>query len=192
LANRKIEMPSVHKLDSKQRGASLIEILVAMVVLTVGLVGSIALVAAAIGSNARSKSDSTSAALVHMFIGQISAVPISGPSPTVTDCAGNTSAIGTAGSPSGNGANLAADGTIDFTQQFSTVPVGYGVQYTVCNTSTGAQTLYDVRWNITTTPSRKEELVVVGAQLSGGNSSANARLYAPPVNVRTVVGNQGN
>lgn len=185
-------MPLAPKLDSKQRGTSLIEILVAMVVLTVGLVGSIALVATAIGSNARSRTDSTSASIAHMFLGQISALPIGGPSPTVTDCTGTTSTINTVGSSAGNGANLASNGTIDFTQDVSTVAGGYAVSYTVCNASTGAQTLYDVRWNITTTPSGKEELVVVGAQLAGGSSSANARLYAPPVNVRTVVGNQGN
>jgi Tfp pilus assembly protein PilV len=177
----------------RERGTTLIEMMIALLVLVVGLLGPIALVSIAVSSNARSKRDSTSAALAEMVIGQISTIPVGGAvtAVTITDCAGNSTTVDVSGTTSGSGANLTTSGNIDFTQSFSSVPSGYAVKYTVCGATSGTQFVYDVRWNVTLLPSGKEELVVVGAQ-PAGSASADAWLNALPVSLRTVVGNDGS
>jgi prepilin-type N-terminal cleavage/methylation domain-containing protein len=181
---------NVMKKIRKQKGTSLIELMLAMLVLGVGLVGSAAMTAVSIKSNSRSKNDSMSTAVAKMVIGQISAVPIGGAAVNITDCAGNTTAVTTTGTTSGAGASLTSSGIVDYTQSFSGVPTGYAMKYTACNTVNGTKAVYDVRWNITSIGSpAKEELVVVGARFLG--TSSNAQLFAPAVDLRTVVGNQG-
>lgn len=183
--------------NRKERGTSLIEMLIALVVLTVGLVGSMAIVGVAIGSNYRSKNDSASTALAEMVAGRISAVPVcaaacgAAATVTITDCAGNAHVLNVSGTAAGSGALLTASGNIDYVNQaWAAVPAGYGMQYIVCGVSTRTQTDYDVRWNIKVI-STDEAFVVVGAQLVRSNK-LKGQLYMPPVNVRTIVGNDGN
>jgi Tfp pilus assembly protein PilV len=167
--------------------------MIAMLVLTVGLIGSMALVSVSIGSNARSKKGSTSVALAEMIIGQISSIPVARgvTSVTITDCAGNNITVNTSGTAGGEGANLTTSGNIDFTQTFSSVTAGYGMRYVVCGVSNGMQSTYDVRWNVKLLPLHKQEFVTVGAQ-SIGSSTANPLASALPVSLRTVVGDDGN
>jgi Tfp pilus assembly protein PilV len=186
-------MRPVLKFAGADRGTSLIEMMIALLVLTVGLIGSMVLVSFAIGNNTRSKAGSTNATLAEMVIDQISAIPVGGgvTSVTATDCAGNSITINTSGTSAGSGANLTTSGNIDFTQSFGSVASGYAMTYTVCGVSSGAQRVYDVRWNVQLLPSGRAEFVVVGAKLSG-SSYGTALLNALPVNVRTIVGNDGN
>jgi hypothetical protein len=186
-------MRPVLKFVGTDRGTSLIELMIALLLLTVGLIGSMVLVSFAIGNNTRSKAGSTNAALAEMVIDQISAIPVGGgvTSVTANDCAGNSVTINTSGASTGSGANLTTTGNIDFTQSFGSVPSGYAMTYTVCSVSSGAQRVYDVRWNVQLLPSGRAEFVVVGAKLRG-SSFGNALLNALPVNLRTVVGNDGN
>jgi type II secretory pathway pseudopilin PulG len=176
----------------RERGSSLIEMLIAMLVLTIGLVGSMAVVGMAIGGNSRSKKDSTSAALAALILGRISSVPVGGGVATVTvkDCAGNTLTVATTGTGAGSGANLTSAGNIDFTQSFSGVTANYAMKYTVCGITNGIQTVYDVRWNIELLPSGKDEYVVAGAQALDTSGTGGER--APAVTIRTIVGNDGN
>jgi Tfp pilus assembly protein PilV len=190
-------MYRLYRLGRREQGTSLIEMMLAMLVLTIGLVGSMAVVSLAIGSNSRSKKDSTSAAVAEMVVSQIAGVCPNGPcsagntSVTLTDCGGNTWTIDTTGTTAGAGANLTSSGNIDFTQSYSSVTTNYAMKYTVCGVSNGTQTEYDVRWNVKLLPSGKEQFVVVGAQFLNSNSTSNARAFAPAVNVRTVIGNDG-
>lgn len=181
----------MRKSTKSERGSLLIEMMIAMLVLSIGLLSSLVMISASIKSNFRSKGDSTSAALAEMFIGQLSAVSATGSttSVSVTDCAGNTGTVNTTGATVG--ASLTSSGTVDFTQAFSAVPAGYRMKYTVCSVAAGSQTVYDVRWNITQLASGKENYIVVGVEPVGSNSN-NGSLYAVPVTVRTVAGNQGN
>jgi competence protein ComGC len=190
---QRIVMRRVLKFDSQERGTSLIEMMIALLVLTVGLIASMVLASFAIGNNTRSKTGSSSASMAEMVIDQISAIPVGGgvTSVTVTDCAGNTITIDTSGTSTGSGANLTTSGNIDFTESFASVPSGYAMKYTVCGVNTGAQRVYDVRWNVQLLPSGTAEFVVVGAELSG-SSYGTALLNALAVNLRTVVGNDGN
>jgi prepilin-type N-terminal cleavage/methylation domain-containing protein len=186
-------MPTVRQFASREHGTSLIELMVAISVLTVGLAGAIIIISLAIGSNLRTKKDTTSVALAQMVISQMAAVPVGGSTTTVTltDCAGNNATVNTSGTAAGSGANLTGSGNIDFSQSFGAVPAGYGMNYTVCSMTNGIRAVYDVRWNVRKLPSGKEEFVVVGAQSLNG-SSANGWLTALPVNVRTIVGNDGD
>jgi Tfp pilus assembly protein PilV len=171
--------------------------MIALLVLSVGLVGAVSLVSTAISANARSRRDSTSAALAEMVLGQLSAACPLGvcgggnATVTVTDCSGTNWSVTATGTAAGSGATLNAVGNIDYTVAYSAVPAGYAMQYTVCSVANNTRTVYDVRWNITTLPSGSEEYVVVGARALNSNNN-NVRIYAPPVSVRSLIGNDGN
>lgn len=190
-------MRRVQNTNRRLRGSSLIELMIAIVVLAVGLLGSMALVSVAIGGDYRSKNDSTSTALAEMVAEKISAVPVcksacgAAATVTVTDCAGNAHVIAVSGVAGGSGATLTANGTIDYSQAQAGVPANYGMLYAVCGQLNGTQGSYDVRWHITPMTSGDEEFVVVAAQLVGSNKGT-AIANAPAVNIRTIVGNDGN
>lgn len=184
---------SATKKFRKQRGTSLIELMIAMLVLGVGLLASAAMTAVSIKSNFRNRNDSTSTAVAQAVISQISSVPLGSgtTSVTVTDCAGNSTVVNTTGTQTGSGANLTTSGTIDYTQTYTSVPAGYRMQYASCNLVNGQRATYDVRVNIATVGAiGKEELVVVGTRFMGTANTV-SQAYAPAVNLRTVVGNQG-
>src|ERR1700756_2187711 len=78
------------KLARKERGMSLIELMIAMVVLLVGLVGSLALVATAVGNNKRSRLQGNSTIVAQMIAEKVSSVKATtSPLLTFSDCAGN-------------------------------------------------------------------------------------------------------
>jgi prepilin-type N-terminal cleavage/methylation domain-containing protein len=161
-----------------QSGLTLIELMIAMAVLSIGVVGSMALVIRAIGGDVASKQMSNSTALAQMVTERIMAVPVSNAGiVTITDCANtvfNVSAL--PGGPA-----VTASGSIDFSQ--ATVP-NYNMAYTDCDTA-GRQATYDVRWNVQAL-SGFANLLTVSAQLrSAGN---NRMIFAPVTTIRTIVG----
>jgi Tfp pilus assembly protein PilV len=183
-------MNALQKLKKRERGMSLIELMIAMVVLMVGVLAVMSLIAVAIGSNARNRRDSTGTMLAEMVLDQISAIPV-GASPStvsISDCATNSYTIESAGSPSGAGANLSGS-NIDFTQGAATITANYSMMYTVCGPSNDTRAVYDVRWNVQTITANSN-FVTVAARLR--NSGTDPRLFAIPVTLRTVVGNAGN
>src|SRR5579862_5470045 len=163
-----------------QRGMTLIELMIAMVVLLVGVVGSMALIAYAMGGNGRSKQQSNATVIAQMLTEKISSQrAILSNNLTVYDCTGNANTVFTA---AGGGA-LTSAGGVDFTQAAVT---GYQMYYTDCGTS-GRQMVYDVRWTITQ-PTTNTKLVIVSAQMKNAASTKNPSMYSPAVTVRTVVG----
>jgi competence protein ComGC len=96
---RGFEIRSLPEFAREEDGTSLIEMMIAILVLAIGLVGSANLAALAIRSNTMSRRDSTSAALAEMVIGQISALPVGGgvTSVTITDCAANSATVSASG-----------------------------------------------------------------------------------------------
>jgi Tfp pilus assembly protein PilV len=183
-------MNALQKLKKRERGMSLIELMIAMVVLMVGVLAVMSLIAVAIGSNARNRRDSTGTMLAEMVLDQISAIPV-GASPStvsISDCATNSYTIESAGSPSGAGANLSGS-NIDFTQGAATITANYSMMYAVCGPSNDTRAVYDVRWNVQTITANSN-FVTVAARLR--NSGTDPRLFAIPVTLRTVVGNAGN
>jgi prepilin-type N-terminal cleavage/methylation domain-containing protein len=176
--------------EKSQRGTSLIEVMIALVVLTVGVLGSMALPLVAISGNSRNRSDSTGTTLAGMVVDEISSMPVGGAtsSITVTDCAGNTHTINGSGTTSGAGANVTGS-SIDFSQSSSAITPGYSMMYTVCGNSTGTQTIYDVRWNVQTIRANSTSFVTVSARI--GSWNGRPQLFAIPTSLRTVVGNAG-
>jgi prepilin-type N-terminal cleavage/methylation domain-containing protein len=163
---------------SEQRGMSLIELMFAMVVLLVGVMGSMALIAYTIGGNSRSKQQSNSTVIAQMTIEKLSSQQAStNTNLTITDCTGASNTLYTAP----GGPTLASDGTEDFTQ---TAVTGYQMYWTDCGTS-GRQMIYDVRWTITA-PSTYTKLIIVSAKMKGAGTDS--KVFSLPVTVRTLLG----
>lgn len=172
---------------STQRGTSLIELMIASLVLTVGVLGCAVLIPIAIGTNSKNRQQSNSTVIAQMTMEKITSASASGSATlTITDCAGTANTINITGSTGGTGATLLSSGSIDFsqTQGSSGAPAGYYMSYTSCGTS-GRQSTYDVRWNIQT-PSNYVKLVTVSAKLQG--SGTNQILFSLPVTIRSMVG----
>ena len=172
---------------SSQRGTSLIELMIASLVLIVGVLGCAVLIPLAIGTNSKNRQQSNSTVIAQMTTEKISSASSAGSATlTITDCAGAASTINITGSTGGTGATLLSSGSIDFSQVqgSSSAPPGYYMSYTSCGTS-GRQSTYDVRWNIQT-PSSYVKLVTVSARLKGAGT--NAILFSLPVTIRSMVG----
>jgi prepilin-type N-terminal cleavage/methylation domain-containing protein len=179
-----------------QRGVTVIELMISMVVLAVGFGGLFVLIATTMSSNNRNSKDSSSSLLAQMVIEQISSQhPNSTATISVTDCAGNVWTIATAGgaSPNGTGAALATSSTnlsyggIDPTQAIASIPAGYAMQYVDC--STNVATTYDVRWNVMTVDGNYTRLVTASARPFAANSAhLGGRMFALPVTLRVIAG----
>jgi prepilin-type N-terminal cleavage/methylation domain-containing protein len=181
--------------QTRQRGMTLIELMIALTVLTVGLLALMGLFSVAIASNNRNKLDTGGTFAAQAVLETIAAQP-AGTDVAMTDCVGNAITIKTASpavgsSPNYVGANIMTDGTgrIDFQgQTAASVTTGYKTSYVGCG-PTGKQVTYDVRWNIQTV-SAYSRLVTVGAaqtQAVQALGTANQlKYFNPPVTLRTI------
>lgn len=166
------------KTAKMSRGFSLIELMIAMAVLTVGLLGGILVIVAATASNGRSKLHTTAVTMAESTMEKIVAIPKSAVGPAaqtrLTDCAGNTYTIETApgGSPLISGGAFA--GSVDFSQP--PLP-DYSMRYVMC--SAGAGVVYDIRWRIDAGPTPSTQLVTVSAKPIVGNGAAAAQFTLP-------------
>jgi Tfp pilus assembly protein PilV len=159
-----------------EAGMTMLEVLIAGVVMTIGFMGLIGLVATAIASNNRNKLDSTGTMLAQAVVEQINSTLVGSGTASLSDCGGNTWTIATEiGGASLSGAN------IDFTQ--TTVPTNYSMNFSVC--SVGQTSQYDVRWNVQQITS-ETYLVTVGARLLKSGAGGN-KYFALPVTLRTYV-----
>lgn len=182
-----------HLRRKTDRGTTLIELMIAMVVLAIGLGAITILLTGAMASNNKSSRDMTATLLAQMVLEQISAQHVfsSYTTITITDCAGNTLTIATTPGPAGtgNGATLKSDGTIDFTQSYSTLLASnYAMQYVDCSSSGGTQTTYEVRWNVMAVSSNTtSRLITTGARvLPSSTSLLGGPIFAFPVTLRGI------
>jgi Tfp pilus assembly protein PilV len=191
---------------------SLLELMIAMTVLTVGMLGSMALILTAMESNSRNKTDNYATILDQEIMEKFATLnnyPKAG-SATIYDCAltgGNADSHlvslgqGTYAS-GGNGAALYTSSTvpagynvgdIDWSQATPTLATsttaGYAMLYRTCSGDN-----YEVRWNImdanssvpTGTVSRIS-LLTVSARETAAQGSPLGMLYAPPTTLRTLI-----
>jgi prepilin-type N-terminal cleavage/methylation domain-containing protein len=177
--------------QKSERGISLIELMIAMVVLAIGLGGVTILLTGAIASNNKNGRDTTATLLAQMVVEQISSQHVySDQTINVTDCAGNSFTIATTPGAAGTGAgaNLKSDGTIDFTQASSNITANYSMQYVDCSTAGGIQTTYDVRWNVMSVSTNStSRMITAGARPVASNVKQFGGLYfALPVTLRTI------
>jgi Tfp pilus assembly protein PilV len=190
---------------------SMIELLIAMTVLAVGLLGCAVMILAGVQSNSRNKNDSTAVVLDQEILEEFATYanyPKQG-FVVITDCgssvasanAHNASVVeGAAGT--GAGATLYTGATAPSTSQVGDIDwtagaptyatstiTGYAMTYLACNGDT-----YEVRWNIMqVTPnanglSRISLLTVSSRQTSAANAH-NALLFANPTTLRTLIEN---
>jgi Tfp pilus assembly protein PilV len=170
---------------SKQRGSSLIELMIACLVLIVGVAGTVTLIPIAIGANSRNRQQSNSTVIAQMVMEKILSVP-AGTSTVlvINDCIPNANNINTTGSTgAGAGAPLLASGDVNFG---AAAPAGYSMLYTACG-PTGGQSVYDVRWNIQqpSTPTYVK-MITVSAKLRG--SGNDLKYFSLPVTIRSTAG----
>jgi Tfp pilus assembly protein PilV len=191
---------------------SLLELMIAMTVLTVGMLGSMVLIVTAMESNSRNKTDNYATILDQEIMEKFATLnnyPKAG-SATIYDCAligGNADSHlvslgqGTYAS-GGNGAALYTSltvpagynvGDIDWSQATPTLATsttaGYAMLYRTCSGDN-----YEVRWNImdanssvpTGTVSRIS-LLTVSARETAAKGSPLGMLYAPPTTLRTLI-----
>jgi type II secretory pathway pseudopilin PulG len=183
---------------------SMIELLIAMMVLMVGMMGSMILVRTAIVNNNRNKLDTTSTALAQMVLEQIESRPSTTNGIfTITDCTGVASNVNpTAAASPGAGANVIqaspppgqSIGDVDFTQDFTAVPVGYAMQYVTCGPAPGAlgaaagpRVTYEIRWNVRTMTGFTK-LVTVSARKRIATSTSALPFFSVPYTLRGIAG----
>ena len=179
-----------------QRGVTLIELMIAMLVLSVGLGALFTLISVALASNNKNSKDTSATLLAQMVIEQISSQhPNSTATITVTDCANNSWTVATAAgaAPNGTGANLITSssslsyGGIDQTQALSGIPSGYAMQYVDC--SNNGPTTYDVRWNVMSVDSNYTRLITASARPINANvNDLGGQFFALPVTLRAIAG----
>ncbi len=185
----------------------LLELMISMVVLTVGLGGLLVLLISAMYNDKGSGSDTTSTMLAEHVIEQISAEPANSVAGlNIIDCAGTVWNINTtpaalgagSGANGGNGANLTASAAygevIDWTQAYAAVPAGYKMQYVACGNN-GRQETYDVRWDmITMSPYSRMVLISARPAATPTVGTASARQadfglrFVNPITLRTING----
>jgi len=134
-----------------ERGVTLIELMIAMLVLAIGFGALCILISGAIASDNKNSKDTAATLLAQMVIEQISSQhPNSTTTIAVADCASNSWTVATAGgaSPSGTGAALITNssslgyGGIDPTQALSAIPSGYAMQYVDARTTVQRRTTF--------------------------------------------------
>jgi prepilin-type N-terminal cleavage/methylation domain-containing protein len=169
----------------RQAGFSLMEVMMAMVVLSVGLVGSIGMICVAAASNSGSKLNTTAATLAESTMERLVAIPQGAAGnaalTSLTDCRGNLFTMDS----SQGGSPLTTSGVvsgIDFRQP--AVP-NYSMQYVMC--SSGQNLTYDVRWRVDAGPTPSTDMVTVSVRSTLGAGPAAA--LARPITLRTLRGN---
>ena len=179
----------------RQRGFSLIEMMIAMVVLAVGLGALTILFTTAMYTNTKSNKDTTATMLAQTVMEQIDAQSTNGAANfNITDCQGTAWLVNmTPGAaPNGAGATLlpvgsnTLYGSIDPNQAYAAVPAGYAMQYVHCGANS-QQTIFDVRWNIMSANSNAR-LVTVQARQDSRANSLGGQVFAYPVTLRGMSG----
>src|SRR5439155_21069119 len=166
---------------SAEAGVSLIELMIAVVVLGISMLGSMAMILMGMQSDSRSKTDTTATILDQEIIEKFSTLK-QYPKPTfvsIYDCAlsgGSTNlhnaSLGAGAAPAGSGAALYTGastyevGNIDWTQAVPALATsttqGYAMEYQTCDGD-----IYEVRWNvmaISPNPNSRISLLTVSAR----------------------------
>ena len=181
-----------------QRGFSLIEMLLAMLVLTIGMLGGAIMITVAIASNANAKFDTGAVSLAQSTMDRIIVISANASganlNTNMTDCNGTVHPVFTAaGGAATTTINGIANGTqmIDFTQA---AVANYSMNYVLCGAGgagyTGNPQVYDVRWNIGPGPTQTTQLVLVAAKniTESGNGTSQTKYFTIPITLRAIRG----
>jgi type IV pilus assembly protein PilV len=190
---------------NRQQGMTMIELLIAMVVLAVGMGGMLAVFAAAISSNAKAKSDTSGTMLAQTVLERIAAQPAtSAANITMQDCnpggavnwtiataPGGAATVPANPSSSQSSAGLVA-GDIDWVGQTYAQVLGtgnYAMQFMACGTNGRAQP-YEVRWNVQTITANARLITVSARPAAASNAVAGSQNSTSkiPITLRSVGG----
>jgi hypothetical protein len=184
-----------------ESGMGLLELMIAMAVLTVGMLGSMIMILTGMQSNTRNKTDTTATVLDQEILetfATLKGYPQTG-TVTIFDCAlsggsadAHTAAYiqGTAAA-GGAGAPLTATGDIDWTQATPTLATsataGYAMMYQTCSGD-----IYEVRWNVMDANAvalslSRLSILTVSSRQKSAKGSNQAMLFAPPTTLRTQI-----
>lgn len=177
------------KRKKSQAGMSMIEVMMATMILMVSSLGVVGLVWSSILLNNRNKVDSTQTMLAESIIEQVNSTIIGTGSSALTDCDGTTWTIET--TPGGAALSGA---TIDFTE--TSPPTNYFMTYVLrspCTSDGAPQARYDVRWHVEIVGEAEGKktntfLVTVGARREG-NTGSGGMAESAPINMRVMVAN---
>jgi prepilin-type N-terminal cleavage/methylation domain-containing protein len=168
-------------------GFSLVELLLAIVVIAVAVLGGMMMVSIGILRNNSNKVDTAGTNVAQTVLETVaSAGPNIDTTLVVTDCLQTnpaTSALRINTTP--GGANLLPSGDIDFSQSPTALAGNYQMNYTVCGNN-GLQLVFDVRWNVRSL-SGFGKLVTASAQQQFVANGKGVALLKP-ITLRTVVG----
>lgn len=165
-----------------EAGFTLIELMIASIVMTVAGLGAYGIVIMAVNANGSSAHDSTMAMLANAVIEQVNSTLVGSGTASLRDCAGTNFTIAT--SPGGAQVTGGIGSDIDFS---ATPPANYHMDYTVaspCAAGSAFTTVYDIRWHVDQigaaagTPSNSF-LLTVGAKRKG---------LSLPIYVRVIAG----
>jgi len=188
---------------------SLLELMIAMTVLTVGMLGSMVMILTAMESNSRNKTDNLATILDQEVMEKFATLnnyPKAG-SATIYDCAltggsadAHLASLLQGAYGTGNGATLYTSSTvpagynvgdIDWSQASPTLATsttaGYAMLYRTCSGDN-----YEVRWNIMdgnagSPPVSRISLLTVSARQTAAKGSKLGMLFAPPTTLRTLI-----
>jgi Tfp pilus assembly protein PilV len=192
-----------HPARRREVGMGLLELVIAMTVLTVGLLGSMIMIVVGMESNTRNRRDNA-ATILDQEVLETFATLNNYPKPgsvIIRDCATTTGNadqhLASTGqgtyAAGGSGAVLNSAGEIDWTQAAPTLATsttaGYAMTYQTCGGD-----IYEVRWNIMDANSAlpagtvsRLSLLTVSARQTGINGSKNAMLFAQPTTLSTLI-----
>jgi len=208
-------MTKNHKGAACERGFTLVELMIAIAILGIGMLGAMVLMLMGMQTDTRNKTDTTATVLDQQVIELYSTLKTY-PQPsfvTITDCALTASNAHEAdlgqGAVTGNGATLFTTATAPTTAQIGDInwsaplptlatatQAGYAMEYQTCSGD-----LYEVRWNVMNlTPATppagsagRLSLLTVSARQKAAVSATAAGaanvpiLYAVPVTLRSMI-----
>lgn len=173
---------SMTRLRVRQQGFSILEMLIATVILLVGLVSVAQLVPASLLMNYRNRLDSSALVFAQRRLDEMLDQPLT--SNSFVDDLGNTCQLGNPASPNviqgTNVVNLNNEALIDFSG--ATPPDGYAFTYQDPKDPNGIT--YDVRWAVIVTgngSTASSKRFILGVRQLGGNG------FSRPVTLDTMV-----
>lgn len=192
----------------REDGMTLIELMIAMAVLSIGMLGSVGMILASMESNARNKNDSTAVVLDQEILEMFATLNNYPKNYTVQidDCGLTAGAanqhlakLDQGVAPAGNGAILYTAGTaplpanigdIDWTQPTPALATaatgGYAMNYVACNGDT-----YEVRWNIMQVNpvlgTSRISLLTVSSRQTSAKGSDSGMFFAVPTSLKTLI-----